>query len=267
MKTNELEGKGALVTGASKGIGRQIAIRLAEKGARIAVNYNSSPDAASEVVETLTDSGAEAFAVQADVSDIDQVKAMFKEVEGRWGNVDILVNNAGIIDDRHLIRMSDDSWHRVIDVNLNGTFYCTRAAIRKMMSKRWGRVINIGSIVGLRGNPTQTNYTASKAAVIGFTKALAKEVASRNVTANVVTRRVFRDRDDLCSHGGDEGLLEGTDAHGPIRRPRRRGARGGVPRSSKLEVHNRTGDLRGRRTGRLGASWGQARSSRGRSSW
>ena len=140
MKTNELEGKSALVTGASKGIGRQIAIRLAEKGARIAVNYNSSPDAAGEVVETLTDSGAEAFAVQADVSDIDQVKAMFKEVEGRWGNVDILVNNAGIIDDRHLIRMSDDSWHRVIDVNLNGTFYCTRAAIRKMMSKRWGRV-------------------------------------------------------------------------------------------------------------------------------
>ena len=191
MKTNELEGKSALVTGASKGIGRQIAIRLAEKGAKVAINYNTSPDAASEVVETLTGEGAEAFAVQADVSDVDQVKEMFKQVEGQWGSVEILVNNAGIIDDRHLIRMSDDSWHRVIDVNLNGTFYCTRAAIRRMMSKRWGRIINIGSIVGLRGNPTQTNYTASKAAVIGFTKALSKEVATRNVTANVVTPGYF----------------------------------------------------------------------------
>lgn len=187
VKTNELKGKSALVTGASKGIGSQIAVRLAEKGARVAVNYNSSPKAASEVVETLSRFGGEAFPVHADVSDLGQVKEMFKQVEDRWGSVDILVNNAGIIDDRHLVRMSDESWHRVIDVNLHGTFYCTRAAIRKMMSKRWGRVITIGSIVGLRGNPTQTNYTASKAAVIGFTKALAKEVATRNITANVVT--------------------------------------------------------------------------------
>jgi 3-oxoacyl-[acyl-carrier protein] reductase len=191
VKTNELEGKSALITGASKGIGRQIAIRLAEKGARIAVNFNSSPDAAAEVVETLTGMGAEAFSVQADVSKLDQVKAMVKQVEDEWGSVDILVNNAGIIDDRHLIRMSDESWHRVIDVNLHGTFYCTRAALRKMMSKRWGRIINIGSIVGLRGNATQTNYTASKAAMIGFTKALSKEVASRNITANVVTPGYF----------------------------------------------------------------------------
>lgn len=191
VQDKELDGKTALITGASKGIGRQIAIRLAEKGARVAVNYNSSPEAAGEVVETLTGCGGEAFAVQADVSNNDQVREMFRRVEDELGVVDILVNNAGIIDDRHLIRMSDESWHRVIDVNLHGTFYCTRAAIRKMMSRRWGRIVTIGSIVGLRGNPTQTNYTASKAAVIGFTKALAKEVATRNVTANVVTPGYF----------------------------------------------------------------------------
>ena len=188
---NELAGKSVLITGASKGIGRQIAIRLAEMGARIAVNYNSSAAAADEVVQTLTGIGVEAFAVQADVSDLAQVKAMVKEVEDRWGAVDILVNNAGIIHDVHLLRMSDEAWSRVIDVNLNGTFYCTRAVLRKMVGRRWGRIINIGSIVGLRGNPTQTNYTASKAAVIGFSKALSKEVATRNITVNVVTPGYF----------------------------------------------------------------------------
>ena len=112
---------------------------------------------------------------------------MIKEIENKLGSIDILVNNAGIIDDKHLIRMSDDSWHNVINTNLNGTFYCTRAVLRKMISNKWGRIINISSIVGIRGNPTQTNYTASKAAVIGFTKALAKEVATKNITANVIT--------------------------------------------------------------------------------
>jgi len=187
----ELEGKSALITGASKGIGREIALRLAEKGAQIAVNYNSSPDAADEVVATLKAIGVDAFPVQADVANLDQVKAMVKRVEDEWGGIDILVNNAGIINDTHLIRMSDEAWHRVIDVNLHGTFYTTRAALRKMMSRRWGRIINVGSIVGLRGNPTQTNYAASKAAVVGFTKALAKEVATRNITANVVNPGYF----------------------------------------------------------------------------
>ena len=187
----ELEGKTALITGASKGIGRELAIRLAEKGAQVAVNYNSSPAAADEVVAKLTSIGVRSFPVQADVAALDQVKSMVKEVENEWGPIEILVNNAGIIDDTHVIRMSDDAWHRVIDVNLHGTFYTTRAALRQMMVNRWGRIINIGSIVGLRGNATQTNYTASKAAVIGFTKALAKEVASRNITANVVTPGYF----------------------------------------------------------------------------
>jgi len=184
-------GRTALVTGASKGLGRAIAIRLAERGVKVAVNYNSSPDAAADVVETITDQGGEAFAVHADVSNLEQVKAMVESVQDRLGPVEVLVNNAGIIQDQLLMRISDEAWHRVIDINLNGTFYCTRAVLRSMVRKRWGRIINIGSVVGLRGNPAQANYTASKAAVIGFTKALAKEVATRNITANVVAPGYF----------------------------------------------------------------------------
>ena len=185
--TDSNEVKNALVTGASKGIGRGIALRLAEMGANVAVNYNSSADAAAEVEAEVRNAGVESFTVRADVSDLDQVKAMMDRVQKEWGHVDILVNNAGIIDDGLLVRMSDDSWERVIDTNLNGTFYCTRAALRTMLRRRWGRIINIGSVVGLRGNPGQTNYTASKAGIIGFAKALAKEVATRNITVNTVT--------------------------------------------------------------------------------
>ena len=185
--TDSNDVKNALVTGASKGIGRGIALRLAEIGANVAVNYNSSEEAAAEVEAEVKNAGVESFTVQADVSDLDQVKAMMDRVHEEWGHVDILVNNAGIIDDGLLVRMSDDSWERVIDTNLNGTFYCTRAALRTMLRRRWGRIINIGSVVGLRGNPGQTNYTASKAGIIGFTKALAKEVATRNITVNTVT--------------------------------------------------------------------------------
>ena len=185
--TDSNEAKNALVTGASKGIGRGIALRLAEMGVNVAVNYNTSADAASRVEAEVKEAGVESLTVQADVSNLDQVKAMVASVQKEWGHVDILVNNAGIIDDGLLVRMSDDSWERVIDTNLNGTFYCTRAALRTMLRRRWGRIINIGSVVGLRGNPGQTNYTASKAGIIGFTKALAKEVATRNITVNTVT--------------------------------------------------------------------------------
>jgi 3-oxoacyl-[acyl-carrier protein] reductase len=184
--TDSNEAKNALVTGASKGIGRGIALRLAEMGVNVAVNYNTSADAASRVEAEVKEAGVESLTVQADVSNLDQVKAMVASVQKEWGHVDILVNNAGIIDDGLLVRMSDDSWERVIDTNLNGTFYCTRAALRTMLRRRWGRIINIGSVVGLRGNPGQTNYTASKAGIIGFTKALAKEVATRNITVNTV---------------------------------------------------------------------------------
>ena len=174
------------MTGASKGIGRGIALRLAEMGINVAINYNSSAGAASEVESVVKNAGVEALTVQADVSDLGQVKAMVDRVQKEWGHIDILVNNAGIIDDGLLVRMSDEVWERVIATNLNGTFYCTRAALRAMLRRRWGRIINIGSVVGLRGNPGQTNYTASKAGIIGFAKALAKEVATRNITVNTV---------------------------------------------------------------------------------
>ena len=191
MTENTLTGKVALVTGGSKGIGRAIAVRLAENGVKVAINYNSSEDAAENLVKMISESGGVALKVRADVSNLDQVKGMISNISNEWGGVNILVNNAGIIDDRLLVRMSDDSWQRVIDVNLNGTFYTTRSVLKDMMRERWGRIINIGSVVALRGNPAQTNYTASKAAIIGFTKALAKEVATRGITVNVIAPGYF----------------------------------------------------------------------------
>ena len=183
----DLEGKFALVTGASKGIGRASAVELANMGANIVVNYNSSPKEAERTVELAKACGVDAFAARADVGDPDQVKSMLDEATTRFGQIDILVNNAGVIDDGLLLRMTDKAWDRVINTNLNGTFYCTRAVLRSMVRARGGRIINIGSVVGLRGNIGQTNYTASKAAINGFTYALAKEVATRNITVNTIT--------------------------------------------------------------------------------
>lgn len=187
MSISDIEGKTALVTGASKGIGKAICLELAGMGVKVAVNYNSSEDEAGAVVKSIRKAGGEAFKTRADVSDLDQVNAMFGAVNDALGDVDILVNNAGIISDGLLLRMSDEAWHRVMGVNLNGAFFCTRAALRGMVRRRWGRVINIGSVVGIRGNIGQTNYSASKAAIIGFTKSLAKEVATRSITVNAVT--------------------------------------------------------------------------------
>ena len=187
MSNSDIAGKTALVTGASKGIGKAICLELAQMGVKVAVNYNSSKPEAEEVAQTITDMGGEAFIVHADVSDLEQVNAMVDKVNDAWGGVNILVNNAGIINDGLLMRMSDEAWHRVMGVNLNGTFYCTRATLRHMVRQRWGRIINIGSVVGIRGNIGQTNYSSSKAAIIGFTKSLAKEVATRNITVNAVT--------------------------------------------------------------------------------
>ena len=187
MSNSDITERTALVTGASKGIGKAICLELAKMGVKVAVNYNSSKEDAEKVVKTITADGGEAFMVHADVSDLDQVNAMVDEVTDAWGGVNILVNNAGIINDGLLMRMSDEAWHRVMGVNLNGTFYCTRAVLRYMVRQRWGRIINIGSVVGIRGNVGQTNYSSSKAAIIGFTKSLAKEVATRNITVNAVT--------------------------------------------------------------------------------
>ncbi len=183
----ELKGKVALVTGAAKGIGKAAAVKLAEEGVHVAINYNSSKQEAEETVKDLKEFGIDSISCQADVGNLGQVTKMVNEVSEHFGQIDILVNNAGIIDDGLLLRMSDEAWERVINTNLNGTFYCSRAVLRTMVRARWGRIINIGSVVGLRGNIGQTNYTASKAAINGFTFALAKEVATRNITVNTIT--------------------------------------------------------------------------------
>ena len=187
MTVSDIEGRSALVTGASRGIGRAVALRLAEKGVRVAVNFNTSEDAAAAVAATIRGMGVEAMTVHADVGRLDQVGEMVESINDAWGQVDILVNNAGIIDDTLMVRMSDEQWESVLSTNLNGTFYCARAVLRTMLRQRWGRIISIGSVVGLRGNAGQVNYAASKAGIVGFTKALAKEVATRGITVNTVT--------------------------------------------------------------------------------
>lgn len=176
----------ALITGASRGIGRESALRLAAAGHRVAVNYNTHPDDAEAVAEEIRSGGGEAIAVGADVSDLAAVEAMFEKTTEKFGPVEILINNAGIISDSLLMRMKDDDFRRVLDTNMYGTFYCSRLAVASMVRGRWGRIINVSSVVGIRGNVGQTNYAASKAAIHGFTKSLAKEVATRNITVNAV---------------------------------------------------------------------------------
>jgi len=182
-----LSGKTALVTGASRGIGRAAAIELAAQGAQVAVNYVKNAEAAAEVVAAITAAGGEAFAVQADVADAGAGDALVGAVTERWGRLDILVNNAGIARDGLVMRMPLDDWEAVLRTNLTGPFLCTKAALRPMLRQRFGRIINISSIVGQRGNAGQANYAASKAGLIGFTRSLAKEVASRHVTVNAIT--------------------------------------------------------------------------------
>lgn len=180
------DGKSAIVTGASRGIGREIALLLANEGARVAVNYSGSKDKADDVVKLITESGGEAFAIQADVSDADGVKAMVDKTMEMFGSIDILVNNAGITRDNLLMRMKEDEWDDVININLKGVFLCTKGVTRQMMRQRAGRIVNVASIVGVSGNPGQANYVAAKAGVIGFTKTAAKELASRNINVNAV---------------------------------------------------------------------------------
>jgi 3-oxoacyl-[acyl-carrier protein] reductase len=181
-----LRGQVAIVTGASRGIGRAIALELATHGAYIIVNYASSSRAAQALVEEITSGGGQALALQADVSQAEQVDALFNSVMEKCDRVDILINNAGITRDTLLLRMKLEDWQAVIDLNLTGVFLCTRAASKIMLKKRSGRIINITSVAGQMGNPGQANYSAAKAGVIGFTKTVAKELASRGITVNAV---------------------------------------------------------------------------------
>ena len=178
--------KTALVTGASRGIGRATALELAKAGAKVALNFAGNRAAAEEVAALIEAAGGEALLVQADVGDPAAVDTMIKAVVARFGKIDILVNNAGITRDNLIMRMKEEEWDAVIHTNLKGIFNCTKAVTRLMMKQKYGRIVNMTSVVGVMGNAGQSNYAAAKAGVIGFTKSMAKELASRNITVNAV---------------------------------------------------------------------------------
>ncbi|HDC9572156.1 TPA: 3-oxoacyl-[acyl-carrier-protein] reductase [Staphylococcus aureus] len=200
--------KSALVTGASRGIGRSIALQLAEEGYNVAVNYAGSKEKAEAVVEEIKAKGVDSFAIQANVADADEVKAMIKEVVSQFGSVDVLVNNAGITRDNLLMRMKEQEWDDVIDTNLKGVFNCIQKATPQMLRQRSGAIINLSSVVGAVGNPGQANYVATKAGVIGLTKSAARELASRGITVNAVAPGfIVSDMTDALSDELKEQML------------------------------------------------------------
>ncbi len=182
----DFDDKVAIVTGASRGIGRAIALEFGSRGARVVVNFIQNASAADEVVKIISESGGEAYAHQADVSVFEQADGLVKTAIEKYGDLHILVNNAGITRDGLIMTMSESDWDDVIQTNLKSTFNCCKAAIRHMLRRRYGRIINIASVSGIMGNPGQTNYSASKAGQMGFTRALAREVASRTITVNAI---------------------------------------------------------------------------------
>lgn len=178
--------KTALVTGASRGIGKKIALQLGEEGYNVVVNYAGNKEKAEEVVSEIKTFGVDAFAIQANVSEQEEVKAMIKETLNQFGTIDVLVNNAGITRDNLLMRMKQDEWDDVINTNLKGVFNCVQAVTRPMLKQKSGRIINLSSVVGSVGNPGQINYVATKSGVEGMTKTFARELASRGITCNAV---------------------------------------------------------------------------------
>ena len=206
----DLTGKTAVVTGGSRGIGRAICLKLAGQGANIVLNYAGNEAAAEETRSQCEALGVRAVAVKGDVADAEACNALIDKAVTEFGAVDILVCNAGVTRDNLLMRMSDEEFQKVIDTNLKGTFHCMRAAVRPMMKKRRGRIISISSVVGLMGNAGQINYAASKAGVIGMTKSLAREVASRHITVNAVAPGFIRtDMTAVLSDTVKEGILRG----------------------------------------------------------
>ncbi len=200
----QLTGKTAVVTGGSRGIGRAVAVTLAEAGADVAIIYAGNTAAAEETTKIIEEKGVKALAIQCDVSDEKAVAAMMKTVKKELGRVDILVNNAGITRDGLLMIMKEEDWQAVLDTNLNGAFHCTKAAARLMMKQRCGSIINITSVVGETGNAGQANYAAAKAGLIGFTKSVAKELASRNVRCNAIAPGCIAT--DMTAVLGDEAV-------------------------------------------------------------
>ena len=200
-----LEGQTAVVTGASRGIGKAIAISLAKEGAEVIVNYSSSLENATKVVAEINSFGGKAYPLQADISNENSVNDFIKTVLDKNTKIDVLVNNAGITKDGLLMRMKTDDWQKVLDLNLSGVFYCTRAVSRQMLKQRKGRIINITSVVGLIGNPGQANYSAAKAGVVGLTQTAAKEFASRGITVNAVAPGFIST--DMTKDLNSEGIL------------------------------------------------------------
>lgn len=211
-----MKDKNCLVTGGGRGIGKEIALHLAKSGANVAITYSRSADAANEVVKDIEALGGKSMAVQADAVDGKRAAEVIKEITDTWSTLDVLVNNAGITKDNLIMRMSEEQWDDVIQTNLKSVFNYSKAVIRPMMKQRKGSIINIGSIVGISGNAGQTNYSASKAGMIGFTKSLAKEVASRNIRVNVVAPGYITTE---MTEALDEKILEGIKEVTPLGRP------------------------------------------------
>jgi len=182
----DLKGKNCLVTGGSRGIGKSIALTLSKLGANVAITYSRSADAANEVVKEMEGNGVKGVALQADATDFSKAEEVVSTIVEKWGSLEVLVNNAGITQDNLILRMSEENWDAVITTNLKSVFNYSKAVTKPMMRARGGSIINIGSVVGISGNAGQSNYSASKAGLIGFTKSFAKELSSRNIRANVV---------------------------------------------------------------------------------
>lgn len=182
----DLKGKNCIVTGGSRGIGKSIALTFAKLGANVAITYARSSKAANEVAEEMEKTGVKAMALQADATDFSKTEEVIAKVVDEWGSLDVLINNAGITKDNLILRMNEEQWDAVINTNLKSVFNYSKAAAKPMMRARGGSIVNIGSVVGISGNAGQSNYSASKAGLIGFTKSYAKELASRNIRANVV---------------------------------------------------------------------------------
>lgn len=212
-----LKDKVVVITGGSRGIGKSIALECARLGANIAINYTSesSEIKALEVVEEVKKMGQEAICVKCDVSDMIQVEEFFKQIKSKFSNIDVLVNNAGITKDSLLIRMKEEDWDRVIDVNLKGVFNCSKIAAKEMMKLRKGKIINMTSVCGVAGNAGQANYSAAKAGVIGLTKSMARELASRNINVNAVAPGFIKT--DMTQVLGDE-LKEAMLSNIPLKR-------------------------------------------------